>query len=48
MSYGHDWQYLPVVVFDEIQMMIGLKSLNNLHKCRQVCWIWNEMTVKAI
>ena len=31
------WQNLPDLVFDDVMMMAGQESLENLHKCRQVC-----------
>lgn len=33
---------LPELVFIKIMLMIGLESLDNLHRCRQVCKAWNE------
>ena len=29
-------------------MMVGLDSLDNLHRCRQVCSQWNEMILDDI
>ena len=37
------WKNLPDVVFYDIMMMIGLNSLEDLHRCRQVSQSWNVM-----
>ena len=37
------WKNLPDVVFCDIIMMIGLNSLEDLHRCRQVSQRWNMM-----
>ena len=37
------WKNLPDVVFCDIIMMIGLNSLEDLHRCRQVSQSWNVM-----
>ena len=29
-------------------LMVGLKSLESLHRCRQVCSKWNEMILRDI
>ena len=39
---GHD------LVFEKIMMMIGLDSLESLHRCRQVCRAWNAMILQNI
>ena len=39
---GHD------LIFDKIMMMVGLSSLKNLHRCRQVCTAWNTMIMQNI
>ena len=39
---GHD------IIFDNIMMMIGLSSLESLHRCRQVCRTWNNMIMRNI
>ena len=45
---NEEWQNLPDVIFGDIMMMMGLNSLEVLHRCRQVCQSWNvrifEMT----
>ena len=41
-SFGN-WQKLPYHVFDDIMIMMGRESLNDLQKCRKVCKIWNVM-----
>ena len=43
-----DWTTLPELVFSDIMMMIGLRSLEGLHRCRQVCKMWNEMILRNI
>ena len=39
---------LPTLIFSDIMMMVGLESLNGLHRCRQVCKTWNELTIQVI
>ena len=39
---GHD------LIFGKIMMMIGLDSLESLHRCRQVCTAWNDMIMQNI
>ena len=34
---------LPDEIFNEIMMMVGLESLGDLHRCRQVCKHWSKM-----
>ena len=34
------------IIFDNIMTMIGLSSLESLHRCRQVCRTWNAMIMK--
>ena len=29
-------------------MLVGLESLESLHRCRQVCKTWNEMILRDI
>ena len=41
-SFGN-WQKLPYHVFDDIMIMMGRESLNDLQKCRKVCKSWNVM-----
>ena len=41
-----DWLTLPDLIFSDIMMMVGLESLESLHRCRQVCSQWNEMILK--
>ena len=36
------WLTLPELIFSEIMLMVGLGSLESLHRCRQVCTKWNE------
>ena len=43
-----DWLSLPELIFSDIMMMVGLESLDSLHRCRQVCKTWNEMILRDI
>ena len=43
-----DWLSLPELIFSDIMMMVGLESLESLHRCRQVCKTWNEMILRDI
>ena len=36
------WLTLPDMIFSDIMLMVGLESLESLHRCRQVCSKWNE------
>ena len=36
------WLKLPEMIFSDMMMMVGLESLESLHRCRQVCSKWNE------
>ena len=38
-----DWQYFPEVIFSDMMVMLGLKSIEELHKSKQVCQGWNMM-----
>ena len=42
------WAVLPELVFSNIMMMVGLNSLESLHRCRQVCKTWNEKILRDI
>ena len=42
------WLTLPDLIFSDIMMMIALESLESLHRCRQVCKIWNEKILRYI
>ena len=44
MSIG--WQKLPDIIFGDIMMMNGIKCLEDLHKCREVCQSWNVMIMQ--
>ena len=39
---------LPDLIFSDILMMVGLESLESLHRCRQVCKTWNEKILRII
>ena len=39
---------LPDLIFTEIMLMMVCDSLENLHRCRQVCKTWNEKIMKNI
>ena len=36
------------LIFGKIMMMVGLDSLESLHRCEQVCTTWNAMIMKDI
>ena len=42
------WLKLPEMIFSDIMMMVGLQSLESLHRCRQVCTTWNEKILRDI
>ena len=42
------WVTLPDLILRDIMMMVGLESLEGLHRCRQVCRKWNEMILRHI
>ena len=42
------WLTLPDLIFSDIMMMVGLESLESLHRCRQVCSNWNEKILRDI
>ena len=42
------WVTLPEPIFSDIMMLVGLESLESLHRCRQVCTLWNEMILRDI
>ena len=42
------WLTLPELIFSEIMLMVGLGSLESLHRCRQVCTKWNESIMVQI
>ena len=37
------WQNLPDLVFSDLMLMVGLESIHNIQKCRDVCHSWNVM-----
>ena len=39
---GHD------LIFQKIMILVGLSSLESLHRCRQVCSTWNDMIMRNI
>ena len=43
-----NWLILPEILFTEIMLMVGLQSIDSLHKCRQVCRTWNENILRLI
>ena len=43
-----DGLVLPEEILSEIWLMVGLESLESLHRCRQVCQTWNELLMKNI
>ena len=51
MSSHHnpDWRMLGHdLIFQKIMMMVGLDSLESLHRCEQVCTTWNSMVMQNI
>ena len=38
----------PVEILSEIWLMVGLESLESLHRCRLVCQTWNELIMSHI
>ena len=42
------WITLPEPLFSDIMMMVGLESLESLHRCRQVCSKWNDTILRDI
>ena len=42
------WITLPEPLFSDIMMMVGLESLESLHRCRQVCKTWNERILRDV
>ena len=42
---SNGWQHLPEVPFEDIMMMVGLESLENLCRCKKVCRSWRAMIV---
>ena len=42
------WLMLPDMIFSDIMMMVGLESIESLHRCRQVCKLWNEKILRGI
>ena len=44
-----DWRMLGHdLIFQKIMMMVGLDSLESLHRCRQVCTAWNSMIMQNV
>ena len=48
MTSSHDWLLLPDLVFNDLMLIIGLQSLESLHRCRQVCKTWNDKITSNI
>ena len=48
MSSSQDWLLLPDLVFNDLMIMVGLQSLESLHRCRQVCKTWNDKIMSNI
>ena len=47
--YKQGWILVPYPeIFKKIMMMVGLSSLESLHRCRQVCTTWNAMIMRNI
>ena len=43
-----DWRLVPDLALADIMLMVGLESLESLHRCRQVCRTWNEKIMDNI
>ena len=44
-----DWRMIGQdLIFQKIMMMVGLYSLESLHRCEQVCTAWDAMIMKNI
>ena len=43
-----DWRLLPDLALADVMLMVGLDSLESLHRCRQVCRTWNEKIMNNI
>ena len=39
----YDWHNLPCNIQFDLMIMVGLNSLHDLQKCRQVCHIWKKI-----
>ena len=51
MASSDDQQWVMLgqdFIFEKIMMMVGLSSLESLHRCRQVCTTWNAMILQNI
>ena len=46
--YHSNGLVFPEEILSEIWLMVGLESLESLHRCRQVCQTWNELIMKNI
>ena len=42
------WAMLPELIFSDIMKIVGLESLESLHRCSQVCITWNDMILRDI
>ena len=47
-SVDRDWSLLPDLALADVMLMVGLESLESLHRCRQVCRTWNEKIMTNI
>ena len=46
---NQDWLMTPYPeIFDKIMVMVGINSIESLHRCRQVCRTWNVMIMENI
>ena len=49
-SSCYSWKNMPDLIHSDIMLMVGLKNIEDLHKCRQVCRNWkviiSQMTRK--
>ena len=42
------WFTLPDLIISDIMLIVGLESIESLHRCRQVCKTWNKMILREI
>ena len=42
-SSCYGWQNLPDLIFSDLMKIVGLDSIVDIHKCRQICQSWNAM-----
>ena len=48
MTKALDWRKLPDLVFNDVMLIVGHQSIEDLDSCRQVCRTWNAMIMNKI